>query len=327
MESVLRDPAVCTVGLQSLDELSRLLGLLGHAEVAFGVHGPGTSPDPFYIITRTRKGLLVRASLDLGAMAALSANADFHTVIAGNCRCVYEACCWVDVVTNPCHGARAALIYQYHHERLLGERGRPVRLRLARMLTPTNTGSDDENVVRLAPTARRAVAALREADQGVDDDLRALAADWFGPDARTNKGKLIDWLARPVNPARAGEASGVDIEDVLWDFWGSMIYEPACRILHVADALDFVTEGSRYGAVDARPRPEFGHHAATPAVVIAALVMRTLHTVESIGLTILETFPPGQDDDEVADETRFLKDVAPLVRTVAEACVKRWGSV
>lgn len=78
MESALRAPAVREVAVQALAELSGLSGLLGHATVAFGNHGPGASPDPFDISTRTMKGLLIRTSLDLAAMAALSSQPDFR---------------------------------------------------------------------------------------------------------------------------------------------------------------------------------------------------------------------------------------------------------
>lgn len=294
LDFALRNSEVKATAAASLEELGTVCSALAHMEVTFEGNLAGGMASDADIIALTRKGLLLRMAGDLTAMSRLAPEPELARTAAGIGRSVYEAACWIDLVSDGEHGIKGALLYRYHHERLLSERGQPFREHLARLLDEAVAACRD--VEPLGPRIAR--AALRQERTELEADLSRLRSAWFGSQSSTTKGKPALPFARPQTAAGAAKHVAGSERDSLWGFWGTMLYEPTCRIVHVADAFDLVED------VTGAPRDglALGHDAGDVHVVLAAVVTRVSITLTEIAHLIVHNRISPHEDDTGAED-------------------------
>lgn len=324
LEPILRDPGVQRSGMAALQELELLTDALGRAvEVRARREGGINLLEAGGHSDVTMAGLLLRLSADFGAMAVLSHAGSHQRMIAGQCRAVYEAVCWLDVVSDPEVGERAALIYRYEHERALAAIGRPIRDQILAALGTVKAANARSGIVELLPL--RIEAHLRSTNRVIDGELESLAGEWFG--VETTKSSKRNPRPPPRRTAdKVNDELRPEVRDEMRAFWGAMIYDPACRLLHACDALDFVNADQLLGVAEVRAVPGFAGHAGDPETVVAATVLRTFLTLDQLGPMIVanSSAPPDVDASGLSEEGEFFDRAGQLLRVVTELAKGRW---
>lgn len=237
------------------------------------------------------KGLAHRAADDCSAISLLLVN-DRVRQAAGLCRSLYEALGWMDLLLDGEGGEKASLLYEFFNTKAGLDAQVDVMGHRAAMMDIARTLLRDDEVVPLLPSIlhQHAVAYQETVKAEVDRLRDAVPAGVKGRWKRPPNCYLK--VAKYFDAANAHRYTSL---------WSATIYYPSCRILHAADALDYVDLYDRGGVVAEVEPGKLPAAVGSPEGILAATAYRTVLSLPALHEWMKDFF---WDDDDAEEERR-----------------------